>query len=259
MKRPSFQFYPGDWLQDVPLRMVSASARGLWIDMLCLMHQGSEYGYLKVNHEVIQKVNLARLVGLPLDEVITDLAELEKSGIFSRDEKGCIFSRRMIKDEELRQIRAACGKQGGNPKLMQGNKVNPLVAAKVNQKPTPSSSSSSSSSKLKESTKEKASRLSEDFRMPIEWQNWYFKERPNSNLTELAAILNTFKDYWIAKPGKDGTKLNWFSTWRNWVRREKEFSPKKNEKFDPIAYINKGKDEHGNDEKDISSEVVRTD
>ena len=112
---------------------------------------------------------------------------------------------------------------------------------------------------IKESTKEKASRLSEDFDMPIEWKDWAFKERPSLSLTELCEIFVTFKDYWIAKPGKDGTKLNWFSTWRNWVRREKSFNSKKSEKFDPVAYANRNNKGGTNDkpsEKDITGEVV---
>lgn len=27
-----------------------------------------------------------------------------------------------------------------------------------------------------------------------------------------------FTDYWQAKPGKDGRKLDWPATWRNWMR-----------------------------------------
>ena len=27
-----------------------------------------------------------------------------------------------------------------------------------------------------------------------------------------------FRDFWSAKPGKDGIKLDWPATWRNWVR-----------------------------------------
>ena len=30
-----------------------------------------------------------------------------------------------------------------------------------------------------------------------------------------------FADHWRAKPGKDGAKLDWRATWRNWCRREK--------------------------------------
>lgn len=26
-----------------------------------------------------------------------------------------------------------------------------------------------------------------------------------------------FRDFWLAKPGKDGVKADWEATWRNWV------------------------------------------
>lgn len=34
--------------------------------------------------------------------------------------------------------------------------------------------------------------------------------------------LETFRDYWRAKPGREGRKLDWEATWRNWVRRVDE-------------------------------------
>ncbi|UEP23129.1 hypothetical protein LL999_23065 [Burkholderia ambifaria] len=142
MKRPSFQFYPGDWLNDAALRMVSVGARGLWIDMMCIMHQGSEYGYLKVNGKVILPPNLARMTGSTLEETEGFLGELESSGVFSKDESGCIFSRRMIRDEKVREARAAGGVKGGNPALMGKKKVN----HQDNLEPTPSSPSSPSMS-----------------------------------------------------------------------------------------------------------------
>ena len=52
-KRPAFQFYPGDWLRDTGLRSCSAAARGLWMDILCFMHKGSPYGYLKLNRRFV--------------------------------------------------------------------------------------------------------------------------------------------------------------------------------------------------------------
>ena len=150
MKRPSFQFYPGDWLNDASLRACSIGARGLWVDMLCLMHQGSEYGCLKVNHRPILPENLARMLGATTDDVIGWLDELEQFGVFSRDESGCILSRRMIRDEKIRQARAAGGSLGGNPALKGKKKDEEKDEEKVNLddnlRPTPSSSSSSSSS-----------------------------------------------------------------------------------------------------------------
>lgn len=157
MKRPSFQFYPADWLRDTSLRMCSLGARGLWIEMMCHMHEGSPYGYLKVNHKVILPDILARFIGATIPETEGWLRELESAGVFSRDDEGAIFSRRMVRDEKHRECRAEGGKKGGNPAL-KARKVNlkdnlpPNLPGnlydetKVNQKPTPSSSSSSSSS-----------------------------------------------------------------------------------------------------------------
>lgn len=45
-KRPAIMFYTGDWMKDPHLAMCSPSTRGIWIDMLCLMHENSESGKL---------------------------------------------------------------------------------------------------------------------------------------------------------------------------------------------------------------------
>jgi T5orf172 domain len=118
VKRPSFQFYPGDWLRATELRACSVGARGLWIDMLCYMHEGTPYGHLKVNNKVITPENLGRMVGANSDEVNGWLEELSTAGVFSRADDGCMFSRRMVRDESLRELRAAGGKEGGNPKMV---------------------------------------------------------------------------------------------------------------------------------------------
>ena len=152
MKRPSFQFYPSDWLRDTALRTCSVGARGLWMDMICFMHEGTPYGHLKVNNKVILPDNLARMVGETLDTVEGYLLELCEAGVFEYDDDGAIFSRRMVKDESIRNARADGGKKGGNPLLIankDNHKVNHKVEVKVKQKTTPSSSSSSSSSNNK--------------------------------------------------------------------------------------------------------------
>ena len=146
-KRPSFQFYPSDWLRDTALRSCSTGARGLWIDMICFMHEGNPYGHLKVGDKVIHPVNLARMVGETLEVVEGWLKELHHAGVYDLGDDGAICSRRMIRDENLRQIRALGGKLGGNPALIKSDKVNLKVIQEVKQNTTPSSSSSSSSSK----------------------------------------------------------------------------------------------------------------
>jgi len=118
--------------------------------MICYMHEGNPYGHLKVGNKVILAPNLASMVGSTLDVVEGWLDELFQAGVFQYAEDNAIFSKRMIRDENLRQLRAAGGIKGGNPNLKDNHKVNlqPNLKdeTKVKQKPTPSSSSSSSSS-----------------------------------------------------------------------------------------------------------------
>lgn len=144
MKRPSFQFYPSDWLRDTALRSCSTGARGLWMDMICFMHEGEPYGHLKVKDKVILTSNLSRMVGETLEVVEGWLLELFQAGVYDTTENSVIFSKRMVRDENLRQQRAAGGIKGGNPALMNKGKVNLMVISEDKQKPTPSSSSSSS-------------------------------------------------------------------------------------------------------------------
>lgn len=152
MKRPAFQFYPADWRKDAAVQSCSIAARGLWHEMLCIMHECEPYGHLAVNGKAMQEPQLARLVGVTSKECTKLLTELEEAGVFSRTEEGCIHSRRMVRDEHLRNVRAEAGRLGGNPTLLNQKdkqKDKQAVNHTDNQSPTPSSSSSSSTSKPK--------------------------------------------------------------------------------------------------------------
>src|SRR5260364_174577 len=47
MKRPSFQFYPADWQANSNLRRCTHAEKGVWISVMCLMHDSEEYGILR--------------------------------------------------------------------------------------------------------------------------------------------------------------------------------------------------------------------
>ncbi len=118
MKRPSFQFYPADWLKDPALQSCSLAANGLWIKMICIMHQCTPYGYLMLKDKPMTIAQLARNVG-EQEKVIEELLiELDEADVFGRDAQGCVFSRRMVRDENIRNKRAEGGKLGGNPILL---------------------------------------------------------------------------------------------------------------------------------------------
>jgi hypothetical protein len=74
----------------------------------------------------------------------------------------------------------------------------------------------------KKQNSKRGSRLANDWVLPNEWEYWANKERPDLNAKQVA---DQFKDFWCAKPGKDGVKLDWQATWRNWVRNQKAVKP----------------------------------
>ena len=67
----------------------------------------------------------------------------------------------------------------------------------------------------KKDKNKRGSRLALDFIFTKEWEDFCIQARP-----ELSPVktFDQFKDYWIAQAGQKGVKLDWFATWRNWVR-----------------------------------------
>lgn len=79
----------------------------------------------------------------------------------------------------------------------------------------------------------RASRLTEES-LPPDWKAFCQTDRPD---LDPERVFAKFSDYWRAKPGKAGQKLDWLATWRNWVREERKANGNSGNtgKFDPIA------------------------
>ncbi len=60
-------------------------------------------------------------------------------------------------------------------------------------------------------------------RLPDGWMpkqstiDWAKAKHPH---VDLASTHEVFTNYWLAKSGKDATKVDWDATWRNWIIRE---------------------------------------
>ena len=66
--------------------------------------------------------------------------------------------------------------------------------------------------------RKRATRISEDFTVTPEMRLWASSKAPDADLmTETEKFIN----YWVAKSGKDATKLDWVATWRNWILNAK--------------------------------------
>lgn len=172
MKRPSFQFYPGDWTGNSNLRRCTHAEKGVWLEVMCLMHDQEEYGVLRWPLK-----ELAQAVGCS----VGTLKSLVTKGVIKGDDKAIEepyvytprsgrklgepvtlldtqagpvwYSSRMVKDEYVRTIRGESSRFGeGNDAA---SKATPKHASNSAPKPPfgdGSSSSSSSSTSLKDKT-----------------------------------------------------------------------------------------------------------
>ncbi|MDE1169865.1 MAG: hypothetical protein PW734_01440 [Verrucomicrobium sp.] len=145
MKMPAFQFYPADWRKDPGVQSMSFHQRGIWFEILCLMHESPVRGVLLLpNGKAMSEESLAHILGLKKQNLTETLSCIMERGVADRDlESGALVNRRMVRDEKLRKMRTEFGKLGGNPILVNGGgKQAPTI--QVNQNSTPSSSISSS-------------------------------------------------------------------------------------------------------------------
>jgi hypothetical protein len=147
MKLPALHFYVGDWMKAPEVRALSFAAKGLWIDMLCLMFESPRRGYLQTKTgQPVSLAQLARMTGGATDEVAHLLQELDDAGVFSKNEDSTIYCRRMVRDESVRAKCTEAGKRGGNPTLRKTPKtkrgltprVNPTLNPKANPPLNPS-------------------------------------------------------------------------------------------------------------------------
>ncbi|OAF05445.1 hypothetical protein AYJ54_00635 [Bradyrhizobium centrolobii] len=62
-------------------------------------------------------------------------------------------------------------------------------------------------------------------RLPPDWTpaevERNFARKLGWSETQIDAEAANFRDYWIAKPGSGGVKLDWPATWRKWIRSSK--------------------------------------
>ena len=159
-------------------------------------------------HEVpIRQRDIARQIGLKdhEQEVLTVLDEF-----FISTENGYIHTRA---DEEIAKYRKLSedGKRGAAKRWLKGGDSPPNATpiATNNQEPI-------TKNHIKT---QRGSRLPTDWSLPVDWKTWAQAERPDLNAEKVA---ESFKDFWISKPGAGGVKLNWEATWRNWVRSQKQ-------------------------------------
>ena len=114
-RKPWMKWYTSDWRAEPTLRMVSRSARSVWVDLLGLMHESTLLGSLLLNGRIPTHQDLAKVLGDDPQNLAEWMDELEEAGVFSRDEDGTIYSRKMRHDAEISEKgRKDVQKRGGS-------------------------------------------------------------------------------------------------------------------------------------------------
>ena len=114
-KLPAFMFYPKDWISDPALQMSSDAAQGLWMRIICLSDQLPHRGRFVRRDGVTPLSNeqILNMVGGINEKRIAALKELEDNEVSKRDENGALYCKRIVIDEQQRQVWKANGKKGG--------------------------------------------------------------------------------------------------------------------------------------------------
>ena len=128
MRRPSFQFYPGDWVSNSNLNRCTDAEQGIWVRVLCVLHdQEEQYGVVRwplrelalaAKCKVSDLKSLAKkgvLKGADVGEMVKGFVYVPRSGrkdgepvsLIEAQDGPLWYSSRFVKDEYVRTIRGS--------------------------------------------------------------------------------------------------------------------------------------------------------
>lgn len=133
--QPYLPLYVQDFLTDEKLIECSASATGVYVRLMCIMHKSDEYGKIllkqkdkQTDSKILNFANkLAKQMPYSVDVIFAGLSELETEGCLQIEED-FLVQKRMVYDNEISLTRSKSGSKGG--KKSAENKQN-FATAKV--------------------------------------------------------------------------------------------------------------------------------
>jgi uncharacterized protein YdaU (DUF1376 family) len=210
VSEPYLPLYVGDYLRDTGY--LTLEQHGAYC--MLLMRLWSAGGALPSDEG-----KLSRIAGVTVKKwrpIWADLAD------FFELENGQITHKRITSELEkagaLRAKRAAAGAKGGAAKSMKTQETpvanataqpKQIIPDQIDRKEEPNGSS-----------KKRGCRLPVSFEPDLGWAI-----DAGLSASQAQTEASQFRDYWTAKPGKDGTKLDWPATWRQWVRNQLKRRP----------------------------------
>lgn len=194
MKRPSFQFYPSDYQGNSNLKRCTHEEKGIWVDVLCLLHDQEPYGLLRWTlAEIAQAVNTTpeKLTGLVRREILKGHDEKCQAFIYRprsgrregepitliAEQAGPLwYSSRMVRDEYLRKIRGASTQFTSESQPQPSPHLSPKGGLGERSSDGSTSSSSSSSTSITDLDKSKSSGAPSAPPGPVDFKKAVFRE-----------------------------------------------------------------------------------
>ena len=218
---PAMPFYWGDWFKALDVQMLPRDIRCTWFEMLGRMWESNPRGELSINGICPTDEQLAMLLGFgnDLNEFKRHIEFLERFSLFSRKKNGVIYSRKMVKMEEISSKRSTSGRLG---MMSRYNKTDNKSITNTEYE-NENESESKDGIIIKPSTKKKF-----DFE-PI-WQQHpkkigkklafgFFQMSVNTD-EDYANIQKAIDNYNKSKSVRTGyikNGGNWFNEWEDWV------------------------------------------
>ena len=231
-KRPAFQFYPGDWLADMRIRMLPWASRGLYMELLCYCWRED---WIPADSSAI-----AQLCGchdLAIVEPCLQLFQPHPS-----DSSKLIHQRLVeekLKQDQYREERSLSGKRGAKLRWDSGMRENTGAAtgdgsangsangSAINQPMAKNSSSSSSSTSNTSSNEEVGADRKKTYLLDEEF--WAEMRRHYPDI-DVEAESRKMDAWLLARPGRKKTRqfvINWLN------KVEPALAPAKVEEVEP--------------------------
>ena len=99
-KYPWMKFFPSDWIKDPTLSICSPQTRGIWIDMICAMHESDRSGEISYSYQ-----QLSRLCRCSIDEIesaVNELLESKTADVTIDNGNVTLINRRMKREYKER-------------------------------------------------------------------------------------------------------------------------------------------------------------
>jgi hypothetical protein len=214
-----FKFDFKAWRSDPQLGMCSMTAQGVWINAICAMMESDSAELSGTIPE------LCRVIGCFPDELEPAIEELERTGAADVTRRnGCVtLVSRRLKKELTSKVSNTLRQQN----FRRNARVTPMSHDRVrvrdrvrDREEQEATLSMGPASDLAETPK-RGSRLSENFAITEDMRAW---AQEKGVRVDLLRETEKFCNYYRAKGGQKGVRLDWAATWRNWILKAEEYN-----------------------------------